>query len=174
MALSLGWQTLGPGGDGGRVTMPRLCHRGCCPVFHRLLTVLCILNLLAREAVNWDGCSTEPRQGWVDSAADPCGFTNSRGLTLSYCVFWTPFRTVVPGLGHWYLQAGGVASPTPCECELGCRPGNGESTLPSWTECLHRERPKSHFGGECGKDRGGVRLGWHSPATNRAHCPLFF
>ena len=101
------------------------------------------------------------------SAADPCGYVELLCFlsTVSHSRTW-PWPMVTSG--------GRGCFPNARECELGRRLGNGESTLPSGTECLHHERPKSQFGGECGKDRGGVGLARHSPSTKRAHCPLFF
>ncbi len=85
------------------------------------------------------------------SAADPCGYVELLCFlsTVSHSRTW-PWPMVTSG--------GRGCFPNARECELGRRLGNGESTLPSGTECLHHERPKSQFGGvREGQGRRGTR-----------------
>ena len=77
--------------------MSRLCHRGCLPVFHRLLTVFCILDFRGKSGCQL-GCSTEPRQGWVDlRPLTPCRLHSLRadvetGVTCVSCILYSRLR----------------------------------------------------------------------------------
>ena len=164
------------------MTISRLCHQGCLLVFHKLLTVFCILDLRGKSGCQL-GCSTEPRQGWVDlRPLTPCRLHSLRadvetGVTCVSCIRYSGLRFAQSFLARRLsvlcisARRGGFPNAPGASWAVSLGMENHPAAL---DQSLHLERPKSQFGGECGKDRGGVGLVRHSPSMDRAHCPLFF